>query len=181
MDEGLIGCACVGMDAGDGYFRGDRSWQGHSPAARAAIPALKGQDNSAQGNALVVLHKSRSGRFLDPSGAVIPWPLRPRVALRSTRGYIPWLLRGRRHRCQASSAGGRRHSGRLATQWETGATRLTVRSSPRMGRWIVATGGVRHRRTEPVVIHALAQPPRRVGGGPAGQRLIPPVDQNRDV
>ncbi len=143
--------------------------------------ALKGLNTTAQGVALVVPHKSRSGRFLDPSGAVIPWPLRPRVALRSTRGYIPWPLRGRRHRCHASSAGGRRHSGRPATQWGTDATRLTVLSSPRMGRWIVATGGVRHRRTEPVVIHALTQPPRRGGRGAAGQRLIPPVDQDGDV
>ena len=53
-----MGCARVGMDAGDWHSRGDRPWKGHSPAARAAIPALKGQDHSAQGNALVVLHIS---------------------------------------------------------------------------------------------------------------------------
>jgi hypothetical protein len=36
--------------------------------------------------------------------------------------------------------------------------------SPRMGRRIVATGGVRPRRTEPVVIDGIVYPPRRGGG-----------------
>jgi hypothetical protein len=37
-------------------------------------------------------------------------------------------------------------------------------SSPRMGRRIVATGGVRPRRTEPVVIDRIVYPPWRGGG-----------------
>ena len=113
-----MGCARVGMDAGDWHSRGDRPWKGHSPAARAAIPALKGQDHSAQGNALVVLHISvlidwcdqplTGGASSDPSGrlgeCVDDHGFRSPVA-NSTRGYNPPPHSGRRPNRQPCGTG----------------------------------------------------------------------------
>ena len=62
--------------------------------------------------------------------------------------------------------------------WQVVMAKAAGLSSPRMGRRIVATGGVGRRRTEPVVIRGFLRPPRRGGGTAARTWMTASVDQS---